>query len=299
MNTFLRLSRSYFTHYFWEEPRTYSRAEAWLDLLRTAAIQPTTRLVHGNPVRLTRGTLIASVRYLAARWQWSNTKVCHFLENLRAEQMITTEKRHHTTLITLCNYDHYNPLSFEKNDTETPTKRRRHATPNPSATQSPVPVVDPNHPPLSPSPSPISPSSHAEPPPQNSSPHSDLRLPTSDLASPAPFPTSDLRLPTSDLASPPVSNVASPARPDSMAEVVDYLRTLGLPPTDGEYLWETWQASGWTRAGHPIKDWRAATRAWKAASYLPSQKQTQKRHPQKPGPVTALHDPTGTIASQY
>lgn len=83
-----------------------------------------------------------------------------------------------------------------------------------------------------------------------------------------------------------------------MQEVAAYCQTLGLPPTDGEYLWETWQAGGWTRGGHPIKDWQACARSWKAGHYLPSQKAT-KNTAKTPGPITALHDPTGTIASQY
>jgi len=107
-----------------------TRAEAWLDLVQHAAFTQHVRLIKGNAFPLRRGSLVASVRWLSDRWSWSNTKVCQFLETLKAEQMITTEKHLNTTVIFLCNYDIHNPSSSEKNDAETPPARRP-AAPSP------------------------------------------------------------------------------------------------------------------------------------------------------------------------
>jgi hypothetical protein len=76
--------------------------------------------VDGKLVEIPRGGLVASVRYLSGRWKWSNTKVCSFLEILKSEGMIKTEKRHGNTVLMLCNYETYNALQ----DTKKTDKRR-------------------------------------------------------------------------------------------------------------------------------------------------------------------------------
>lgn len=55
-------------------------------------------------------------------------------------------------------------------------------------------------------------------------------------------------------------------------EIIDFCKSNGLYPRDAEYLWNTWEGNGWTINKRPIKDWKAAIRAWKAQGYLPSQK---------------------------
>lgn len=106
---FLMLARRYFDHAFWQEPRTYSRAEAWLDCVQLATFQPRQTLIKGALVSVPRGGIVASVRFLSDRWQWSRTKVCSFLEQLEAADMIKRQQKgQDTTLFLLCNYDKYN-----------------------------------------------------------------------------------------------------------------------------------------------------------------------------------------------
>ncbi|HUD75276.1 MAG TPA: hypothetical protein VMQ76_09415 [Terracidiphilus sp.] len=59
----------------------------------------------------------------------------------------------------------------------------------------------------------------------------------------------------------------------SMQEICDFVLTLGLPVTDGQYFWEKWQGNGNQNAGKSIKDWKSVIRSWKLAGYCPSQKQ--------------------------
>lgn len=119
------LGRSMFSHHLWQENRVFSRAEAWLDLLQTAAIVPQKRLIAGHPIEIPRGGIVASVRFLSVRYKWSNTKVCLFLDSLECEGMIIREKRHGNTAILLCNFEKYNTGKRQIGDGEATARRRR------------------------------------------------------------------------------------------------------------------------------------------------------------------------------
>jgi hypothetical protein len=125
LDGFLMLGRSVFRHALWREDRVFSRAEAWLDLLQSAAIAPGDRLIAGHVVGIPRGGIVASVRFLSDRWKWSNTTVCLFLDLLQGERMITREKRQGVTVISLCNYDKYNPPKRQRGDGGTTPGRQR------------------------------------------------------------------------------------------------------------------------------------------------------------------------------
>jgi len=55
-------------------------------------------------------------------------------------------------------------------------------------------------------------------------------------------------------------------------EIISFCNELSLPLSDASYLWNHWQSNDWTNSGKKIKDWKATIRKWKAAKYLPSQK---------------------------
>lgn len=63
-------------------------------------------------------------------------------------------------------------------------------------------------------------------------------------------------------------------------EVEAYCKSLDLPKSDAEYLWNKWEGNGWTNGKDKIKDWKATVRSWKAAKYLPSQKQQSSNQSQ-------------------
>lgn len=112
INNYITINRRLFKHPFWEEKRSYSRFEAWLDLCQSARFEITEarRLIDGKLVVWYRGEIPASLRFLAERWDWSKNKVDHFLKMLESEKMITKRTAQGTsqTIITLCNYDSYN-----------------------------------------------------------------------------------------------------------------------------------------------------------------------------------------------
>ena len=124
---YIPLSRKFFEHELWQEPRVFSRAEAFADLLRRTRFEANTStiLIGAQSVEIRRGEVVASIRFLAKNWGWSKNKVDKFLDYLVDNGMITKRKpyeiekgtrkgtvtRAAPTIIKLCNFDKYNPIS--------------------------------------------------------------------------------------------------------------------------------------------------------------------------------------------
>jgi hypothetical protein len=105
---FITLSRGFFEHDFWAEQREYSKACAWLDLIRMAAWKDTKRIIGNKSIRLERGSLYASQRFLAERWGWSTKKVRAFLVLLEKESMVVVKRNREGITISLTKYGEYN-----------------------------------------------------------------------------------------------------------------------------------------------------------------------------------------------
>lgn len=115
---YIKLYRKFFANPLWVEPREYSRAEAWLDLIQAAGIEERVIILDGRAIESRRGELAASRRFLENRWRWSAGKVTRFLDMLKSQGMIETRKEHGQTVIRLCNYDIYNPLVTDRHTGE-------------------------------------------------------------------------------------------------------------------------------------------------------------------------------------
>lgn len=109
---FIELDRGIFSHWLWKERRVYSKAEAWLDIVRSAryGMEPHKDLVNGKLIEVNRGEWCASVRFLAERWRWGKSTVHSFIKLLKKEDMIRTDLRTGENVIIVCNYDTYNRL---------------------------------------------------------------------------------------------------------------------------------------------------------------------------------------------
>jgi hypothetical protein len=53
----------------------------------------------------------------------------------------------------------------------------------------------------------------------------------------------------------------------------------GLPDSDAVWFWNKEEGNGWTNGGKKIKSWPHTIAAWKAAGYMPSQKNNQPQRP--------------------
>lgn len=113
---FIKIDRNFFEGKYWRQKRVFSQAEAWIDLIRTARfeIEPETRILSsGRYITIKRGEIHASIRFLAERWSWGNDKVKRFLDAAISEQAIERRIEQGESIITLLNYDIYNPVGDE------------------------------------------------------------------------------------------------------------------------------------------------------------------------------------------
>lgn len=106
MAGYIKTYRKVRDHWIWKNPERY---RAWSDMLMEAAYRPYTKPVGGEMIEIPRGGLAASERYLSDRWKWSTTKVRTFLRDLALDHMIKREVKRGCSIITICNYDSYNP----------------------------------------------------------------------------------------------------------------------------------------------------------------------------------------------
>ena len=118
----MRLSRKFFSNEMWKVAREFSECEAWLDLIQSARFDATgeaySELIGGREISYSRGQYPASISFLMKRWKWSEKKVRYFLSKLKKKGMITTCNQQGMTVITLCNYDEYNPIRGELKDND-------------------------------------------------------------------------------------------------------------------------------------------------------------------------------------
>jgi hypothetical protein len=64
----------------------------------------------------------------------------------------------------------------------------------------------------------------------------------------------------------------SKRKPKDQDEVILYATQIGVSKSDAVAFFDSQESGGWTRAGKPLRDWKAALRTWKANGWLASQK---------------------------
>ncbi len=121
MSGWIRLYRKTAEHEFWEEPRVFSRAEAWLWLLLQAKWKREKVIVGSKVIWCERGEMAFALRYLATAWGWPVAKVQRFLAILRLGTMIETKVDRGCTQIRIANYERYQSDNGGS-DTETDTR---------------------------------------------------------------------------------------------------------------------------------------------------------------------------------
>ena len=81
---------------------------AWVDLIGLATHVQFDKSVKLNLIRLERGEFLASLRYLANRWEWSKNRVARFLHVLEVRgQVGTVRETLGGTVYRIVNYDAY------------------------------------------------------------------------------------------------------------------------------------------------------------------------------------------------
>lgn len=106
MTGWVKIHRALAMHDLWlAEPFTYG--QAWVDLLIHTNHAPGSFVIKRQRVSLDRGQIGWSEITMTERWKWSRGKVRRFLKRLSSDGMIKQQTGHLTSVITICNYDHY------------------------------------------------------------------------------------------------------------------------------------------------------------------------------------------------
>ncbi|PEL12689.1 DnaD domain-containing protein [Bacillus sp. AFS017336] len=131
----ISLHRKVRDHWLFEEKRSFSRFEAWVDLLMEVNHQDNKVLLGNELIDVKRGQKITSMDQLAKRWGWGKTKTYKFVKLLESEQMITIKTNTKRTVITIVNYDFYQVSETQK---RTPREHQENAKRTPPDTNNNV-----------------------------------------------------------------------------------------------------------------------------------------------------------------
>jgi hypothetical protein len=86
---------------------TFTRGQAWIDLIILANHDDGYIVVRGNRIEINRGQVGWSVDRLCKRWRWSRGKVNRFLNELKTDRQIDRQNNSISSIITILNYDTY------------------------------------------------------------------------------------------------------------------------------------------------------------------------------------------------
>lgn len=103
----IKLYRKMLSHPIWVDSQSFTKRDAWIDLLLRASNQNQVIDYENHKIPVQPGELITSQPKLADRWGWSQSKVHRFLEYLKEEVMAIVGKSSNHSSIRIINYIHY------------------------------------------------------------------------------------------------------------------------------------------------------------------------------------------------
>lgn len=115
----------------WDDPTfkdgEMTQREAWIWMVCQASWKARVKRFGSQEIRLERGQLIGSSRFLAAAWMWSEPRVRRYLDMLENRRMIARVTDAGVTVITICKYDIYQnkARAADAPVTHQPTHQRR------------------------------------------------------------------------------------------------------------------------------------------------------------------------------
>lgn len=124
MSGWIYLHRKLLDNPFWT-CETFTRGQAWVDLLFLANYSDSFFYVRGNKVNVKTGQVAWSEPKLAERWGWSRTKLRKFLNDLEKEQQIIQQKNTITQIITINNYSEYQKKEQQKDSRKTAEEQQK------------------------------------------------------------------------------------------------------------------------------------------------------------------------------
>jgi len=107
MEGYIKLYRKIKENKYWLEPRKFSKAEAWIDLLLRAGFKDKELVLGNQNLNLKAGEFVTSQAKLAEAWKWDRETVNAYLRRLKADEMLGYRTSNKFTVITICNWDNY------------------------------------------------------------------------------------------------------------------------------------------------------------------------------------------------
>ena len=124
MSGWIKIHRSIVDHWLYTEKRTFSKFEAWNDILLMVNYSDAKSMIKGKLYDIKRGQSILSLESWGKRWNWDKSKVRRFMNALQSDEMIVLESDNITTRLTVCKYETY---QGERHTNETQKPRKRNA----------------------------------------------------------------------------------------------------------------------------------------------------------------------------
>ena len=119
---YIKIWRKIKSHPYWKESRKFSKFEAWMDLVMTAAGLDFEVPYRDQVIKLKRGQMIIAERKLAERWGWSRERVHRFVRNCINRGEIRYHRQDHRfSIISIVKYATYNPLISSNEATDETT----------------------------------------------------------------------------------------------------------------------------------------------------------------------------------
>ncbi|QKE72678.1 DnaD domain protein [Arthrobacter citreus] len=131
MTGWISLHRKVRDNWLFAEKRSFSKFEAWVDLLMEVNHQDNKFLLGNELIDVKRGQKVTSMKQLSERWCWSKDKTYKFVKLLESEQMLEVKSNTKRTVITIVNYDCYQLHETQKH---TPTEHKNYANSTPTDT---------------------------------------------------------------------------------------------------------------------------------------------------------------------
>ena len=112
MQGWILLHRKFLSNFLWTENRTFSKAEAWIDILFEVRFceEQDEVMIKNAFITCDRGQSLNSLETWAKRWNWSKSATRRFLLLLKRQKMVLIENVKKTTRLTVCNYETYQSL---------------------------------------------------------------------------------------------------------------------------------------------------------------------------------------------
>lgn len=128
MKGYIKLYRKIKENKYWLEPRRFSKAEAWIDLLLRAGFKDKELVLGDLDISLKAGAFVTSQIKLAEAWNWNRETVNKYLKRLKNDKQIDYKTSNKFTIITIINWDSYQNPDKEKPTPEPTTPQHQDTT---------------------------------------------------------------------------------------------------------------------------------------------------------------------------